>query len=155
MIKFFVDNNKQISISLSSESTVVKHFNKLKELIPILDFVIGGKSEYDALIQSLGGEINDINFELTSKVFVNFLQENKRKKRNTVVAITNGDKNVNLLRINELNNIDLFIKYYVPGISPNEIVDSNGCGDCKNNLNQLFLVDSWDHIYVENLTRNV
>lgn len=131
LINFFKANNKKIAIALANENVVIKNINKVKEIILNAHFIFGAMGEYISLIKGLGGEIDDNYFEFSSQSLLKFLKENRIGKISLNVVITNREDFVNFMKINEENKIDTLIKYFVPFIATNEIIDTNGCGDCN------------------------
>lgn len=128
-----ISSNKNICLSLSSATNVVKKFENIFYLVQRSNIIFGNKDEFLALIKMVQNKLNKYCQYFTNKDLVKYLFENIsfiNTKTNKLFIISNGNMPVTISSYNYVNNtIDYYKEVKVLSINKENIVDTNGAGD--------------------------
>jgi adenosine kinase len=122
LVKHFRDNNKKIVFTLSATFMVENFHDKMLEISNESDIVVCNNEEASAFCKSTSTCMEEVA-ETIHKLL---------KPRDRLLIITCGQKPVIISKYSYENKcLDFVLKSSVYPVPKEEIVDTNGAGDCK------------------------
>jgi adenosine kinase len=117
--KHCAEHNKILVWGVAALFVVEYFWDRVKEVLPYVDYLVANETEAAKLIEKLGLNGNDM--EATMKAISELPKINQKRQR--TIIFTNGADPVLIYADGK------FQKYDVPPLSKEEIVDTNGAGD--------------------------
>lgn len=133
-VKFLTDhfntNKKTVAFTLGAVYLMENYYEKMLEIANKSDIIFCNLEEACALIKI---DSND-SLEVANKIHSLLMPKDR------ILIITHGSNPVIISKFNYAKNIvDFEIKKFIPKIPSQNVVDTNGCGDCNFNLCEIFL----------------
>jgi len=125
LIKFFRQkNHAKVGLTLSATFMIQNFYDRMKEIADLSDLIFCNEDEAECF-----AGLNSKDPEVNSLAIHRKLKQNE----NRVVIVTCGKDPVIISKFNYLTNqFEFVIKSFVPLVQSDDIVDTNGCGDCIN-----------------------
>lgn len=126
IVKFLIDhynsNNKKVAFTLGAVFLMENYYEKMLEVANKSDIIFCNIEEACAFAKM----DSENSIEIANKI--HFLLTPKDR----ILVITDGSKPVIISKFDCLKKVvDYEVKKYIPKISKENVVDSNGCGDCN------------------------
>jgi len=122
LVDYFNSNNKKVAFTLGAVFLMENYYERMIEVSNKSDIIFCNIEEACAL-----AKINSENSVEAANKIHSILTPKDR-----LLVITDGSKPVLISKYDYSKNIiDFEVKKYIPKISKEKIVDTNGCGDCK------------------------
>jgi len=121
LVRFFTEKHKKIAFTLSATFMIQFHHAKVKEIADSSDLIFCNEDEAELFANKSSKDM-----EVNSLAIHQLLKPNE----NRLLIITCGKDPVVISKYDSKNNhLEYVIKQFVPLVSSEAIVDTNGCGD--------------------------
>lgn len=121
LVDYFNTNNKQVAFTLSATFMIENFYDKMLEISNKSDLIFCNEEEAYAFAKLRSDNIEEVATAI-HKVLL---------PRDRIIVITCGSLPVYVTKFDyEQNALSVIIKTEIPKLSADEIVDTNGCGDC-------------------------
>lgn len=124
LVNHFRQNNRtKIGFTLSATFMIQNFYDRVKEIADNSDIIFCNEDEAEAFAK-VGSKDTEVNSLAIHKLL--------KKNENRLLVVTCGSQPVLISKYDyQHSQFEFVIKQFVPLVPSEEIVDTNGCGDCK------------------------
>jgi adenosine kinase len=124
LTKKFKDANKKVAFTLSAPFMVEFHYDKVKTLSDMADFIFCNEEEAATMAKMLTGKSSTCDLENSKTIHAGLAQVDR------LLIVTCGSNPVHLTRWDYTKkDVSFALSVKINVLSSDEIVDTNGCGD--------------------------